>query len=34
MEEGSNAFNEDPGNEGEPIIPEPEGEIVASLLWN
>jgi hypothetical protein len=34
MEEGRNAFNENSGNEGEPIIPEPEGEIVASLLQN
>jgi hypothetical protein len=34
MEEERNAFNEDSGNEGEPIIPEPEGEIVASLLQN
>jgi hypothetical protein len=34
MEEGRNAFDENLGNEGEPIIPEPEGEIAASLLWN
>jgi hypothetical protein len=34
MEEGRDAFNEDSGNEGEPIIPEPEGEIAASLLRN
>jgi hypothetical protein len=34
IKEGRDPFNEDLGNEGEPIIPEPEGEIVASLLWN
>ena len=34
MEEERDVFDEGSGNEGEPIIPAPEGEITASLLQN